>query len=123
MDLPEFQIRVSDKLKLRPSLANRLMKNMGDINFQAARIGNLIWLTSPGDFSGELAIQLKNSGCREEYNVLVTSFNGAYLGYILPGRYYHYNNYESRTMSWLGPYIGPYSYEMMYRMMQIITSL
>jgi hypothetical protein len=123
IDLPEFQIRVTDGLRLKQSLAEKLMKNMGDINFQAARIGKLIWLTSPGDFSGELAIQLKNEGCNKGYNVLVTGFNGAYLGYILPGRYYHYNNYESRTMSWLGPYMGPYSYEMMHRMMQIITSL
>ncbi len=123
IDLPEFQIRVTDGLRLKQSLAEKLMKNMGDINFQAARIGKLIWLTSPGDFSGELAIQLKNEGCNKGYNVLVTGFNGAYLGYILPGRYYHYNNYESRTMSWFGPYMGPYSYEMMHRMMQIITSL
>lgn len=123
LDLPALQVRVTDGLKLKPSLANKLFPDIGNINIQAARIGNLLWFTSPGDFSGELAIELKNAGCRERYNVLITSFNGNYLGYILPGKYYHYNDYESRIMSWFGPYFGPYNYEIMRRMMHDLTDL
>lgn len=122
-DLPPLQVRATDKLKLKLSLAKKLFHGIGSVNIQAARIGNLLWFTSPGDFSGELAIDLKNAGCREGYNVLVTSFNGAYLGYILPGKYYHHDDYESRVMSWFGPYLGPYYYEMMRRMMFDLASL
>jgi hypothetical protein len=123
MDLPEFHIRISDGIRLRPVLGSSLFPDVGDAYVQAARIDKLVWMTSPSDFSGELAIQLKGVGCRNGYNVLVTSFNGTYVGYIIPGKYYHLDEYESRLMSWFGPYMGPYNYEMMRRMLQKITSL
>ncbi len=123
MTLPAFHIRVSDGLRLRPVLGSRLFPDVGDAYVQSARIGRLVWMTSPSDFSGELAIQLKGAGCRNGYNVFVTSFNGTYVGYIIPGKYYHLDEYESRLMSWFGPYMGPYNYEMMRRMLQRTTSL
>lgn len=123
MTLPSFHIRVSDDLRLRPLLGSLLFPDVGDTYVQSARIGSLIWMTSPSDFSGELAIRLKNAACRNGYNVLVTSFNGTYVGYIIPGKYYHLDEYESRLMSWFGPYMGPYNYELMRRILQRITRL
>jgi hypothetical protein len=32
-----------------------------------------------------------------------TSFNGDYIGYVIPLKYYHLNGYEPRTMSFFGP--------------------
>lgn len=123
MALPEFHIRVSDGLRLNPVLGRKIFPDIGDVYIQAARIGGLIWVTSPGDFSGETAISYKNAMNKEGYKALVTSFNGAYAGYIIPGKYYHLNEYESRLMSWFGPNMGPYNDEMMRRMMQKLTSL
>ena len=123
MALPEFHIRVSDGIRLNPVLGKKLFPDVGDAYVQVARIGSLIWATSPSDFSGELALSFKNAMGKEGYKSLVTSFNGAYVGYIIPGKYYHLNEYESRLMSWFGPYMGPYNFEMMNRMMQKLTSL
>jgi len=123
MALPEFHIRVSDGLRLNPVLGGKLFPDVGDVYLQAARIGGLIWATSPGDFSGESAITFKHAMNKYGYEALVTSFNGAYVGYIIPGKYYHLNEYESRLMSWFGPNMGPYNNEMMRRMMQKLTSL
>ncbi len=123
MDLPEFHIRVSDGLRLNPALGGKLFPPIGDVYLQAARIGDLIWVTTPSDFSGEMAIDYKNRMNKEGYRTLVTSFNGAYVGYIIPGKYYHLDEYESRLMSWYGPNMGPYTHEMIRRMMEKLVSL
>ncbi len=122
MDLPEYHIRVSDGLRLNPVIGGKLFPPAGDVYIQAARIGDLIWATTPCDFSGEMAINYKNAMNKEGYRALVTSFNGAYVGYIIPGKYYHLDEYESRLMSWYGPNMGPYTNEMIRRMLQKLTS-
>ena len=123
MDLPEFHIRISDGLRLNPAIGRRLFPPIGNVCFQAAQIADLIWVSTPSDFSGEMAIGYKRAMHNEGYRALVTSFNGAYVGYIIPGKYYHLNEYESRLMSWFGPNMGPYSDEMIRRMMQKLVSL
>jgi len=123
MDLPEYHIRVSDGLRLNPLIGGKLFPPAGNVCIQAARIGDLMWATAPRDFSGEMAINYKNAMGKEGYRALVTSFNGAYVGYIIPGKYYHLNEYESRLMSWYGPNMGPYTDELIKRMMQKLASL
>ena len=123
MDLPEFHIRVSDGLRLNPALGGKLFPPIGDVYLQAAKIGDLIWATTPCDFSGEMAIDYKSAMNNKGYRALVTSFNGAYVGYIIPGKYYHLDEYESRLMSWYGPNMGPYTHEMIRRMMEKLIAL
>lgn len=123
MDLPEFHIRVSDGLRLNPGLGRRLFPPIGKVYLQAARIGDLIWVTTPGDFSGEMAVGFRSTLKNRGYRTLVSSFNGAYVGYIIPGKYYHMNEYESRLMSWFGPYMGPYTEDMIRRMTRALVSL
>ncbi|MEN8155625.1 MAG: neutral/alkaline non-lysosomal ceramidase N-terminal domain-containing protein [Bacteroidota bacterium] len=123
MHLPEMHFRVTDGLRLNPVISKKLFPPMGEVHLQAVRIGNLIWITAPCDFSGELAIRYKSAMYREGYRAMVTSFNGAYLGYIIPGKYYHMNAYESRFMSWFGPNMGPYTDEMIRRMTETLSVL
>ncbi len=114
--LPEFHVRVTDGLRLRPSLVNKLFPPIGEVYLQSARLGNMIWISTPCDFSGELALNYQAMAEAKGYHAMVTSFNGAYIGYIIPERYYHLNEYESRLMSWFGPYTGPWFDEMIRRM-------
>jgi len=123
MNLPELHIRVSDGLRLKPAIGAKLFPFTGEVYLQTARIGNLIWATTPCDFSGEMAITYKNAMHKEGFRALVSSFNGAYTGYIIPGKYYHMKAYESRLMSWYGPNMGPYTDELIRRMMQRMVSL
>ena len=123
IDLPEYHIRVSDGLRLNPRLAGKLFPPSGVVCLQTAKIGDLIWVSTPGDFSGEMAIDYKNAINQEGYRAMVTSFNGAYVGYIIPGKYYHLDEYESRLMSWYGPNMGPYTHEMIRRMMNKLLTL
>jgi hypothetical protein len=53
---------------------------------------------------------------------MVTSFNGAYTGYIIPCKYYHLNEYESRLMNWFGPAYNPYVNYMIGEMIEKVSS-
>ncbi len=114
--LPEFHVRVTDGLRLRPSLVKKIFPPVGKVYLQTARLVDVIWITAPCDFSGELALNYQAIAEAKGYHAMVTSFNGAYIGYIIPERYYHLNEYESRLMSWFGPYTGPWFDEMIRKM-------
>jgi len=122
IEYPEMQIRVSDGMRLNPTIAKKLFPDVGDIYLQTARIDSLIWATSPCDFSGETAIVYKNAMHKKGYRAMVTSFNGGYTGYIIPCKYYHLNEYESRLMNWFGPAYNPYINYMIGEMMQAVSN-
>ena len=83
---------------------------------QAFRIGNTIWISTPCDFSCELALPIKDRLKTLGAQGVITSFNGNYLGYVIPGRYYHMDTYESRTMSFFGPTVPDYFEDLIRRM-------
>ena len=106
--LPQPNIRVTDGLRFRPWLATRLVHSQTSTFLQAFRIGDTVWISTPCDFSGELALGIKDSMERRGHHAVVTSFNGDYVGYVIPARYYHLNGYEPRTMSFFGPNVPDY---------------
>jgi hypothetical protein len=89
---------------------------------QAVRISDLVWVTTPSDFSGEYALDLKNSLHRMGYKSIVSSFNGAYVGYVIPRKYFYLDEYESRTMAWFGPNLGDYMMDIIFRMTRAVTA-
>ncbi len=122
VDYPEFQIRISDGLRLNPTIAKMLFPAVGDVYLQTIKLDKLIWATSPCDFSGETALVYKNAMHKKGYSSMVTSFNGAYTGYIIPCKYYHLNEYESRLMNWFGPGYNPFMNYMIGEMMEKVSS-
>ena len=65
------------------------------------------------DFSGELMPALTNYGIAHQQHVMVTSFNGSYIGYVTPEKYYNLKKYETRDMNFFGPYTGTYFQELL----------
>lgn len=122
VDYPELQIRISDGLRLHPVIAGKLFPDVGDVYLQTVQLDQLIWATSPCDFSGETALEYKNAMHKKGYRAMVTSFNGGYTGYIIPCKYYHLNEYESRLMNWFGPGYNPYINYMIGEMMNSVSS-
>lgn len=104
--LPELQVRVTDEWRLRPWLAQRLLPWGPPALVQVLRINDQLWFSTPCDYSGELALELKDLLRARGVAGVVTSFNGGYVGYVLPRRYDHYDSYESRRMSFFGPQMG-----------------
>lgn len=108
-DLPQLQNRITDGIRLRPWVARRLLPSLSPRTFlQAMRLENSVWCSTPCDYSGEMALDLQGAACRLGLTAVVTSFNGDYIGYVIPPRYYHLDGYEPRVMSFYGPVIPEY---------------
>ncbi|GAB2779788.1 hypothetical protein GCM10027275_24170 [Rhabdobacter roseus] len=78
---------------------------------KALRVGNVLLVGVPCDFSGELMTELDRYAKQKGLDLIVTSFNGGYAGYITDDRYFERDLYETVTMSWYGPYNGAYFQE------------
>ncbi len=116
VDLPELQVRLTDGLRLRLTLAAWLLPVAEDTRLQALRIGSAIWFSTPCDFSGELTLELRERLAPLGLGVHVTSFNGDYLGYVIPSRYDPLDGYEPRTMSFHGPALSDYLLDLLEAM-------
>jgi neutral ceramidase len=88
-------------------------KAFGDypVFVKALRIGNILMVGMPCDFSGELVAGLDAYAKTKGLSLMVTSFNGGYIGYITHDKYFDRDLYETKTMSWYGPYNGTYLQE------------
>lgn len=118
--LPEYHIRISKNRNLIPSLGNKLMPVPQNPYIQVVRVGQTVWVSVPADFSGEYAVQIKNNLKAKGFDCNISGFNGSYLGYILPGRYFYLNKYESRLMGWFGPNMGDYTVDIIRQLSEDI---
>jgi neutral ceramidase len=122
VQLPEFHVRITTKINLSSWLSSKLMPLPENVYFQALRIGNMLWITTPCDFSGEYALQIKNSLASQGFRSFVTSFNGSYIGYVVPGRYFYKDSYESKLMGWFGPNMGDYAMDLIGQISKIVMT-
>jgi len=107
LELGEPQFKVSKGLRIRPYLF-RAAFGTSSPELTALRIGNVILLGTPCDFSGELMPPIDSAAEANGMQALVTSFNGAYIGYITADQWYDVDHYETRLMNWYGPGNGAY---------------
>lgn len=122
IEIPKRQmLYLTDNLRLSPFVANKLMPKKGQIILQALQLNNCIWTTLPCEYSGEYAIDIKNALELKGYNSVFTSFNGQFLGYIIPAKYFYYDSYEPRTNGWFGPSMGDYITELNYKLANSLT--
>jgi hypothetical protein len=112
LNLPEYHFRISTTRNLSTYLTNKLMPYPENAVLQVLRIGNMIWVSTPADFSGEYALQFKNTLSAKGFDANITSFNGSYVGYIIPGRYFYLDEYEPKTMGMFGPTMGDYTFHL-----------
>ena len=122
VSLPPPNVRVSDSLRLRPWVAARLLPPPRHSFLQAFRLDDSIWISTPCDFSGELALGIKDLLHARGFNAVITSFNGDYIGYVISSRYYHLNGYEPRLMSFFGPNVPDYLDELIRTLALELTS-
>ncbi len=120
MHLPEYHFRITTTKNLSSGLTKKLMPEPDNAVLQAIRLGDMVWVTTPSDYSGEYALQLKNTLAVKGFNANVTSFNGSYVGYIIPGRYFYLDEYEPKTMGFFGPTMGDYSFDLINQMTNIL---
>lgn len=123
IEIPELQaFYISDSRRLSSYFGNKLMPEMETIYLQGLSLNNLVWIAMPYELSGEYGIDLKNALKLKGFNSALTSFNGGYLGYIVPQKYYYYDTYEARLMGWYGPTMGDYLMELNYKLANKLTN-
>lgn len=105
---PQFQIAKGWKVR---QWAWDMLFGLADADIKALRVGNIAFLGMPCDFSGELVPELESAGLTKNLHVVVTSFNGNYIGYVTPDQYWTRDTYESVAMNWFGPNTGSYFVE------------
>lgn len=105
--LPPSTGRISLDYALRPWVFSALFgKSQGDI--KVTLIGHTLLLGMPADFSGEIMVELDQYAREKGLDLIITSFNGYYTGYITHDKWYEHNLYETVTMSWNGYDAGNY---------------
>ncbi|MBX2916393.1 MAG: neutral/alkaline non-lysosomal ceramidase N-terminal domain-containing protein [Cyclobacteriaceae bacterium] len=114
------QLRLTENYKLRNWLfANALQPLQGELT--CLQIGSVMLLGTPCDFSGEIYLtkDLEAEATRYKKQLIITSFNGGYTGYITEDAHYETSlREEVTTMNWVGPYFGDYYAEMIKRIVQ-----
>ena len=108
IQLPPFQLRLSENWRVSKFLLPILGID-ADGWIHAIRIGDVALVGTPGDFCGEISVELKSRMKNRIGSLWVISFCGDYAGYISPDRYYYDKDekggygYERGLMSWIGP--------------------
>jgi hypothetical protein len=105
--LSEPQAKVLKDWRLRPWTFDLAFGDYPEY-LTALRIGDIVLLGLPCDFSGEFNPMLDSLATRHGLKAMVTSFNGGYIGYVTPGKYYDVDHYETQLMNWYGPGNGEY---------------
>jgi hypothetical protein len=120
LQLGQQQIKILPGWRVREWLSLPLL---GESNpaLTLVKIGNLVLLGTPCDFSGLLTGPVYKKASEKNVHVMVTSFNGGYIGYITPDEYYDLEKYETQTMNWYGPGNGTYMQQCMMRMLDNIA--
>lgn len=113
------QIKISTNWRVRPWLSERLL---GEANaaLTVLQISDMVLIGTPCDFSGMLSSPVYAVAANNNIKVMITSFNGGYIGYVTPDAYYDLHAYETKTMNWYGPGNGKYLTDCLLRIIGTI---
>jgi hypothetical protein len=107
ISLRDPHLRISDNLRIRPRLINYLLGET-DPHLDITQIGNLLMIGSSGELSGVFYEEWEKMARENNLHLMVTTFNGGYVGYIIPDELYDEHFHEVREMNWFGPGNGSY---------------
>jgi neutral ceramidase len=109
LDLPlrEPHLKISENWRVRPWVFNLLFGNY-DPKIKILKINDVVFIGTPCDFSGELMLDFYGLCKERQIKLIITSFNGGYIGYVNVDKYYDENKAETRDMNWFGPYNQAY---------------
>lgn len=121
VDLPQAQFRISSTWRLSPIITSLIHDRQAYIHVVV--INEMVLLGMPCDYSGELSARLvwPAGGAAPGDSPLVpvvTSFNGDYIGYLVPHERYSLSQYESRDSNFFGPWCGEYFHKLSVRILE-----
>lgn len=116
--LSDPQVKITPDWKIRSWLFRAALGEY-PVSLTALRIGDIMMLGTPCDFSGEFNFALDAFASKRGLQIMVTSFNGGYIGYVTPGKYYDRKYFETQLMNWYAPGTGEYMEECMEQLVEI----
>lgn len=125
VQLPPFQLRLSKNWRVSKFLFPMLGIDT-DGWMHAVRIGDIVLVGTPADYCGEISIDLKSRMQNRVGALWVLSFNGDYVGYISPDKYYYDKDdkggygYERGVMSWIGPDQEAFTVSLIMQMIDVL---
>jgi hypothetical protein len=107
IQLGEPQLRVTTNLRIRPWLFRSLLGEL-PAYLDITQVGNILFISSSGELSGVFYKAWDALAKEKGLELVVTVFNGSYIGYITPDELYDAQFHEVREMNWFGPGNGQY---------------
>jgi hypothetical protein len=107
IQLGEPQLRVTTNLRIRPWLFRSLLGEV-PAYLDITQVGNILFISSSGELSGVFYKAWDAMAKEKGLELVVTVFNGSYIGYITPDELYDAQFHEVREMNWFGPGNGQY---------------
>lgn len=120
LELSEPQVKLLKNWRIRPWLFRAAFGEY-PVYLTALRLGDIVLLGTPCDFSGALTNDIDVLAAKLDVHTMVTSFNGGYIGYITADEYYDKDHYETRLMNWYGPGNGSYTQYCLQRLVEIMA--
>ena len=118
VELRKPAARVSKNLNTKNWIFNQLYGEY-DSEISVLQLNDLLLIGLPCDFSGELAVPLYDYARSKGLNLILTSFNGGYIGYVVKDEWYDLDKYETMSMSWYGKDNGAYFSELITRLIDL----
>ncbi len=104
--LPSVRLNINSYLSFSPFVSYFIGDRYTYLSF--LKIANMIMIGVPCDYSGALVTALEKK-IGNNLEILVTSFNGDYKGYLVTNyEYSEFDEYETRGMNFFGPWGGDY---------------
>jgi neutral ceramidase len=123
LGMPQFQLRpVNTQFRVSPLLTYLANIPQGGW-LHGARVGDIVFMGMPCDFSGEISIVWREWAEARNLELWTLSFSGTYCGYFSPDKYYNEEplDYETKEMSWYGPNIEAYFTDLFHHMVGAMT--
>lgn len=112
LHLSDPQVKLSHNFAVRSWLFRRALGEY-PVYINTVKIGDLVMMGVPADFSGEFSASLDSLADRHHQKLIITSFNGGYVGYLTPEKYYENKYFETQFMNWYAPGTGEFVRDVM----------
>lgn len=121
LELREAHLKVDSNYRIRPWLFHLLL-GKSKPTIELFQVDKFVFLGMPCDYSGELMPPLLSKAKQFNEELILTGFNGGYIGYITVDECYDWNRGETRDMNWFGPYNGAYLTEVNLKLLEALNN-